>query len=104
MSVTGTANPNLLRLAYDYVAGFSIDQPSALESLRGALTEMSCDEIRQWLTHMEELMADDDIAADTLFALLGLLDGGERWICAACWQSLLSPLPPAHLAASRSDA
>lgn len=67
-----TINP--LRLAYDFVADFSIDRPSALKALRSHLKVMSADEVRQWFDHMGELMADEDITGVARFALLSALE------------------------------
>lgn len=68
-----------LRLAYDFVAGFSIDQRSALVSLRSNLNAMSEEEVRQWFEHMAELIANEEITGDALVALLGALDNMETW-------------------------
>jgi hypothetical protein len=78
-SKTGHSMIHPLRLAYDFVTGFSIDQRSALVSLRSHFNDMNEEEIRQWFEHMAELIANEELTGEALFALLGALDNIDSW-------------------------
>lgn len=66
--------PNLLRLAYDFMAAFTIDQSAALAHLRVMLDSMEEWQYRQWIDHLGALLVEEESSVEEWHAVFSALE------------------------------
>lgn len=69
--------PNLLRLAYDFLAAFAIDQSAALTHLRVTLDSMEEWQFRQWIEHLGTILVEEERSVEEWHAVFSALESIE---------------------------
>ena len=74
MSETDVLAPNLLRLAYDFMAAFAADRISALTHLRVMLDSMEEWQYRQWVEHLGTILVEEERTVEEWHAMFSALE------------------------------
>lgn len=74
MNATDILAPNPLRLAYDFMAEFTLDQTAAIGRLPVMLDGMDEWQVRRWFDHLAELLVEEETPAETWHALFSALE------------------------------